>query len=160
MVKQANRKRQSGPAFKEGDKVFVSTKNFKLKKPSRKLGPKKLGPFQVLSMPTKVNAKLKLPPTMKVNPIFHVSLLEPAPRDAPLNETDEAEEEIEYEVEQIMGHRICQGRHEYKIRWKGYLPQHDTWEPLKNLEHSRELIQEYHQANPKTGKAPLGSPQG
>jgi len=41
-----------------------------------KLAPRRYGPFKVLwASPT--NCKLKLPPHMKIHPVFHNSLLKP-----------------------------------------------------------------------------------
>jgi Chromo (CHRromatin Organisation MOdifier) domain len=48
--------------------------------------------------------------------------------------TPRAEEEPEpaaddeYEVEEIVDHRIRSGRQEFRIRWKGYSAKDDTWE--------------------------------
>merc|ERR1719361_370089 len=39
-----------------------------------------------------------------------------------------------FEVEDIVNHRIKKGKIEYLIRWKGYTPQDDSWEPEDNLE--------------------------
>ena len=33
-------------------------------------------------------------------------------------------------------------RHEFLVHWKGYEPADDSWEPIENLDHSLELIQE------------------
>ena len=42
-------------------------------------------------------------------------------------------------------HKICikkgQWQNEYQVLWKGY--EEPTWEPSKNLEHSKELITDY-----------------
>ena len=32
--------------------------------------------------------------------------------------------ELEYEVEQVLGHKTHRGRHEYLINWRGYSDQH------------------------------------
>jgi len=39
-----------------------------------------------------------------------------------------------FEVEDIVNHRHKKGKIEYLIRWKGYTPQDDSWEPEDNLE--------------------------
>jgi len=76
--------------FKAGDLVLLSTKNLKLKAGQiwsrRKLLPKFIGPFEVLSTVTAAFSdnvtgkvpcavKLLLPATTKIHPVFHVSLL-------------------------------------------------------------------------------------
>jgi hypothetical protein len=46
-------------------------------KGSRKLLPKRYGPFKVLECIGAVAYQLKLPPTMKVHDVFHIDLLSP-----------------------------------------------------------------------------------
>ena len=36
-------------------------------------------------------------------------------------------------VEKIVGHRTKAGKHQWKVRWKGYDQQHDTWEPASSF---------------------------
>ena len=78
-----NRKHSVGPELKEGDKVYLLRTNVKTKRPSDKLDYKKLGPFKIDKKIGSVNYKLKLPKTMEIHPVFHVSLLEPAPPGTP-----------------------------------------------------------------------------
>ena len=56
----------------------------KTKRPSTKLDYTKLGPLKIDEVIGKVNYKLKLPEDMRIHPVFHVSLLEPAPKSAKL----------------------------------------------------------------------------
>ncbi len=52
----------------------------------------------------------------------------------------------EFEVKEIIDHQKNKnGTIKYRVRWEGYGPESDQWEPLGNLEHSSELIDEYHQ---------------
>src|SRR5436305_11295607 len=96
--------------------------------------------------------KLDLPGTLRIHPIFHVSLLrqywnpsqiadrpplEPPPPPVTINDVPE------YEVERILDHRQRHKQKEYLVKWMGY-PDHDaTWEPSTNLTHVSELLEEY-----------------
>ena len=74
-----NQKYSVGPMLKEGDKVYLLRKNIVTKRLSDKLDYKKLGLFKIIEIKGLVNYRLKLPKTIKIHPIFYVSLLKPAP---------------------------------------------------------------------------------
>ena len=57
-------------------------------------------------------------------------------------------EEEYYDVEKILDRRKINGKYEYKIKWEGYPIDESTWEPLKNLKHAKELVDEYNSAHP------------
>ena len=78
----ANEKCIGSPKLKEGDKVYLLWRNVKTKRPSSKLDHKKLGAFLIKRQLGPVNFELKLPSSMKIHPVFHISLLEPAPPNA------------------------------------------------------------------------------
>ena len=142
--------------FQVGDQVLLSTRNLPVQVAaggSRKLGPLYCGPFTVLEKYTAAY-KLKLPPHMKIHPIFHVSQLKLYRQ--PTNETRTYQRpdpilttagEEEYEVEEIINHRTRRrGRQvirEYLILWKGYPAHEMTWEPEDNVANAPEKIAEY-----------------
>ena len=51
----------------------------------------------------------------------------------------------EYEVEKIVDKRVRNGKVEYKIKWVGYSMEECTWEPLKNLENIKKMIDDYNE---------------
>ena len=63
----------------------------------------------------------------------------------------------EYEVEKIVDKRIKNGKIEYKIKWAGYSMNECTWEPLKNLENIRKMIEKFNMnlMSKKEGKTAL-----
>ena len=65
----------------------------------------KVGSFLIIEERGLVNYKLDLPKDSKRHPIFHISLLELADPNTPLQQyfQYEIEEEDEYEVEEILG---------------------------------------------------------
>ena len=93
------------PQLKEGDKVYLLTKNLKTKRPSKKLDHVKVGPFLIKHIKGPNNYKLQLPPDARIHPVFHISLLEPADSTTPLQETFHYEDDEEYEVEKILDQR-------------------------------------------------------
>ena len=58
--------RVEGPTFKEGDRVFLLYRNFRIKgRPSGKLDYIKTGPYIITKVISPVNYKLKLPKTLE-----------------------------------------------------------------------------------------------
>lgn len=51
----------------------------------------------------------------------------------------------EYEADFIVGKKGRGRTLQYKVRWKGYNSNDDTWEPLRNLANCKDLIAEYEQ---------------
>ena len=64
-----------------------------------------IGPFKVLQMVGRNAAKLKLPPGMKVHPIFNIALLKRYHGQCLLPNLILVDGDAEYEVEQILKHR-------------------------------------------------------
>ncbi|XP_041036831.1 heterochromatin protein 1-like isoform X3 [Carcharodon carcharias] len=50
----------------------------------------------------------------------------------------------EYEVESILNSRYMEGGVEYLLKWKGYSPKANSWEPIENLLGCPRLVKEYH----------------
>ena len=60
----------------------------------------------------------------------------------------------EWEAGNIQDYHLQNNRHEFLVLWKGYERADDSWEPIENLEHFLELIQEYWNANHPTEPTP------
>ncbi|XP_063161866.1 M-phase phosphoprotein 8 isoform X2 [Candoia aspera] len=59
-------------------------------------------------------------------------------------ESEEEEEENNvYEVEKILDMKTEDGQVKYKVRWKGYAPDDDTWEPEEHLKDCKEVLLEF-----------------
>jgi len=52
-------------------------------------------------------------------------------------------EEEEYVVERVVDKRTRRGKVEYNIKWKGFSHDENTWEPVENLDHCKNMITEY-----------------
>lgn len=151
---------QEAPIFQIGDKVWLSAENLKIKQPARKLSHKRLGPYEVLQRVGQLDYKLKLPKSVPVHPVFHVSLLskyststipgrkhpEPPPIEV------EPDAELEYEVEKILDSRLFRKKLQYLVKWKRYDDSHNDWEPVENVKNSQRLINEFHKRFPQAPK--------
>lgn len=74
---QANLRRRPHTAYEVGQRVWLSTKNLKLKLPCKKLSPSFVSPFKIIQQINPVSYHLELPPSYSISPIFYASLLEP-----------------------------------------------------------------------------------
>ncbi|QRW20941.1 Retrotransposable element Tf2 protein [Rhizoctonia solani] len=145
------------PKYSIGEMVWLDGKNVELRTNSNKLDPKRLGPFEVLEKISSHAYRLKLPETLKIHDVFYVGLLskvhespsQPFP-ERPPPETIEGEEE--YEVEQIIDSKRQRGKWFYLIKWKGYGPEDNSWEPEELLEHSQEEIQRFNKSRLKKAR--------
>jgi hypothetical protein len=153
MKKFYDRTRLEGPRLEEGDKVYLISRNLRTKRPSRKLDFRKIGPFKIDKKISENNYALALPSTMRLRTnVFHISLLEPAPKNARLGKDVEAEdEEEEWDVEEVLDSRITKGQLEYLVKWLDFGPEDNSWQPATNL-NCPEKLQEFHQRNPDRPK--------
>ena len=78
---------------------MLSASNLNLKGKSGKLKPRFVGPFQVLEMVGSNAARLQLPATMKIHPVFNVGLLKKYQGDLIRPDPVEIDGELEYEVD-------------------------------------------------------------
>jgi hypothetical protein len=47
-------------------------------------------------------------------------------------------------VEEVLEHRGSGRNMKFLVRWKGYGPEHNTWEPLRHLKNASEVLAEYY----------------
>ena len=132
--------------LEEGDKAYLSTKNLRTTRPSKKLDHKRIGPFKIIGKPGPATRKLQLPRDAKIHPVFNVLLLSSAHQDTPVQTTFhyEADGEFEFEVETILAKN---NKNQYLVHWKGYPSSEDTWEPASNLRNCRQKVKEWSRKN-------------
>lgn len=142
-TRSANRKRQLAP-FKEGELVYVSTKNISFPKGlARKLIPKFMGPYKILKDFNNNSFRIELPSNLNargVHNVFHAEKLRihhpnddrlfPGRLDTQLGtaESDEAE----WAVDKILSHSGSKSDAIFEVKWRsGDI----TWLPYERVSH-------------------------
>lgn len=143
--------------FKVGDKVMLDLKDYQ--KSHRKFSAKRYGPFVIAEKLSLVTFRLEWPEDLTdIHLVFHASKLSPYKSaefkgqkydlPPPVDGLDE------YELERIVKSQF-QGKGKsralyYKVRWKGYPPDKDTWEPAKEIvKKAKESVEAFHKAHPQ-----------
>ena len=78
---QANRNRMPARRFGIGQFVWLDSRHIKTLRPQKKLDWKHLGLFQIKKIISSHAYELDLPASMRIHPVFNVSLLRPAGED-------------------------------------------------------------------------------
>ena len=140
-------------SMKKGDQVLLESKNLRLPYPSRKLAPKRVGPFTITKVLGPVTFELQLPKAWKIHPVFHAALLTPYKttkehgpdyvRPPPELSPDEEDNTEEWEVEAILDHRTRRNKKQYLIAWKGWPAAENSWEPEGHLKNAQAILKTY-----------------
>ncbi|MBW0522914.1 hypothetical protein O181_062629 [Austropuccinia psidii MF-1] len=123
----ADKSRASPPIFNPGDMVWLSSKNIKSTRPTKKLSERWLGTFPILKKTSTIPNRHQEPPP----PII-------------------IEEEEECEVSQILDSKPKRRKLWYLVEWKGFSQdsERSTWEPAESLNNCPELIKDFHSLYP------------
>lgn len=160
--KNGNAIRTDSPGYRVGQRVYVNVKNMKTNRPLKKLDDKWVGPYKVTEVYRR-SCLLQLPGTLRVFPVFHTSLLQPAPEGRPrhgqqqineaeaqrtrgriLERDDDTLEVVEkWEFEGIQDCYNESGLH-YPVQWRDHPP---SWQPAKDLKGCDTVILQYHASN-------------
>jgi hypothetical protein len=137
--------------MKVEDLVWLEGRNLRVRG-SRKLLPKRYGPFKITEKIGPVAYRLDLPVNMKIHDVFHVDLLMPYKETEAYGPAytrpppDLIEGEEEYEIESIRDMRKTRGRKtQYLVHWRGYPVSDDSWVDSTEL-NAPELVKEFHSA--------------
>ncbi|GAW08899.1 reverse transcriptase-RNase H-integrase [Lentinula edodes] len=138
------------------DRVMLKTKHrkneYKRKgeKRAAKFFPRYDGPYTITDVHPEFSAyTLDLPPTLDIFPTFHADQLklytdnDPTlfpnrefPRPGPIVSADGL---LELEVDRILDERKVGRGRRYLVRWRGYGPEFDSWEPGRSLQECEAL---------------------
>jgi len=155
-TEQSNKARHPDPVMEPGDRVWLKRKNIRTRRPSNKLDHKQIGPYTILEKVGSRAYKLDLPASVKLHPVFHISLLEPTAITEPIPEHHQPppppvimEEQQEWEVEQILNSRQHRSKVQYRVKWTGLHNPDKTWYPAENFENSHEITRKFHEEYPE-----------
>ena len=151
---QYNKGRKPVPDFKKGDRVLVNPHSLDwidAKGSGTKLKQRWIGPFEITQ---KINPKvfrLRMSDKYPGFPVFNIEHLKRYEESGPEwgertvmpeSRRKQAESE-EFEVEAIIGHCRKRNALQFLVRWSGYGPQFDTWEPQRGLKNASIVLNEY-----------------
>ena len=96
--------------------------------------------------------KLQLPDSMKIHPVFHATVLEPAHSSIPIATQVPTlkldNNEKEYNVKKVLQSRLENGELQYLVKRKGYGMNNNTWEPISQFT-SKKVLQDFHRHHPE-----------
>ena len=112
--------------------------------------PRWVGPFPVVERIGTLACRLELPASMRIHPVFHMSLLQPYREDGRVQPPPPpfyVGKQLAYTADRKLDHKaVRRGRRknmkEFLVCWEGYGPEHDTWEPEACLL-DKSLVQTY-----------------
>ncbi|GAW05905.1 reverse transcriptase-RNase H-integrase [Lentinula edodes] len=151
-----NRHRRADPVFQLHDRVLLKTKHrkneYKRKgeKRAAKFFPRYDGPYTITDVHPQFSAyTLDLPASLNIFPTFHADELKlytdndpnlfpnrEFPRPGPIVTADGL---LELEVDRILDERKVGRGRRYLVRWRGYGPEFDSWEPGRSLQQCEAL---------------------
>jgi hypothetical protein len=138
--------------YKVGDRVLLDTSDITFTTGTKKLLDKYIGPYKIIEVVSDVALKLDLPIKFRLHPVFHISKLKRVietdkfpdrkqlNRPAPVMKLDGKDA---WYVERIIGKRIRAKKIQYLVKWEDYPEWESTWEPIQNVKHAQEAIDEY-----------------
>ncbi|KAL0192346.1 hypothetical protein M9458_010642 [Cirrhinus mrigala] len=163
-TENANVRRLPTPTYHPGDKVWLSTRDIRLRLPCKKLSPRYIGPYTIHSQINAVTYRLNLPPQYRISSSFHVSLLKPCidpvlppptePEPPPPPPQPEIIGDQIYRIQEILQSRRRGGRLQYLIDWENYGPEERSWVDRDDILDPA-LLAEFHQQHPEQ-PAPSG----
>lgn len=125
--------------FQVGDFVYLKLQPYRQSSVALrinfKLSARYYGPFEVFKRIGKVAYQLKLPPTSKIHPVFHVSQLKKKLGEEqvvlPTLPEINSDDSMMPTPQAVLGQRVRKQRKEVLIHWQGLSPAEATWEQFE-----------------------------
>ena len=137
LLKQRMDKRQRAVNFRKGDIVMLKRPERVMNQPLGTFEHQYVGPYMIESKSRMGAITLVTPQGVPLQRLVRPNQLKFVSHFNP-----EFKENV-WEVEKIVDHRGEGDNRQYKVRWKGYTQEDDTWEPVSNLFDAEWSIQQY-----------------
>ena len=155
-TEQANKARHPDPVLNPGNKVWLWRKHIRTTRPPNKLDHKQIGPYTILEKVGSRAYKLNLPATVKIHPVFHISLLEPTASTEPIPGHHQPspppiiiQEQQEWEVEKILDSRHNRNQLQYRVKSTSFHDWDRTWYPARNFKNTPDIVEQFHKEYPE-----------
>ena len=143
-----------------GAMALLSVKNYPTYR-AHKLCPKYIGPFRVLRVQGS-SVTLDLPRRMRIHSTINMDQLKlfdgsastagtpwPDRVQPPPPPLLDANNNQMFIIERFLQTRVCRGKRQYLVRWKGYQQQDDSWEPWEAVKHCTGLLANFQATLPR-----------
>jgi Chromo (CHRromatin Organisation MOdifier) domain len=140
------------PKLDVGDEVLINPHSLELvdvKGKSRKLVQRKIGPFEITEIISPTAYRLRLPDTYPMHNVVNIQHLTKYHRSKDdsrpnlANPRDERQATEEYEVDKIVGEKRIGGKTLYRVRWRGYDAEDDSWQSARDLRNAPEVLKNW-----------------
>jgi len=131
MTHYADFHRREALEYKVDDKVWLSTKNLNVDRPSHKLTERQLGPYEIVKIISPDAVKLKLPASFKIHNVINISHIRlyhpPAAGQSTIPpELIVIEGNPKYKVEEITDSQLKYGKLKFLVKWSSYTDDYNT----------------------------------
>jgi hypothetical protein len=133
MKRFADKHRTNAPNYRIGDLVFLDRRQIPSSSENPKMDSPFIGPFPIVKKINPVSMKLRLPSTMRIHPVFHVSLLKPCVGQHKPSENLTISERNSLTPSLLLRSRTSYGKTQFLVRWEGLGEVDDSWVPEKSL---------------------------
>lgn len=133
MKRFADKLRTNAPEYRIGDLVFLDRRQIPSSSENPKMDSPFIGPFPIVKKINPVSMKLRLPSTMRIHPVFHVSLLKPCVGQHNPSENLTISERNSLTPSLLLRSRTSYGKTQFLVRWEGLGEADDSWVPQNSL---------------------------